>query len=94
MAKFRVLRGHHNEGGKTYDVGDIVDSKSNLLQHNFGRSIRFEAVLDPNPVNEDGLDQLTVTQLRALAAEEEVGLVSATLKDDIIEVLRGKGVRA
>jgi hypothetical protein len=34
FGKFRLIRGSHNEGGKTYKKGDTFESKSNLLLHN------------------------------------------------------------
>ena len=45
MAKFKLLRGIHSEGGKTYVPGDIIDSKSDLLAHNTTPNApRFEEV--------------------------------------------------
>src|SRR5262245_42846317 len=34
IMKFRVLRGKHSEGGRTYSVGEVVDSASDLSKHN------------------------------------------------------------
>lgn len=44
MPKFKVLRGLHAEGGRTYRPGEIVDSKSDLSELNTHGSIRFEKI--------------------------------------------------
>ena len=43
---FKVLRGSHSEGGKTYRKGEVVDSKSDLIKHNSSGSIKFANVFD------------------------------------------------
>ncbi len=86
MAKFKVLAGHHNEGGKTYGPGDIVDSASDLNKHNKQEAIKFEQVgevLSP----QDELKQHTVAELQDLAAEEEIDLGDAVKKLEIIEAI-------
>lgn len=44
MARFRVLHGHHSEGGKSYGKGDIVDSASDLSTLNAPGAVKFELV--------------------------------------------------
>ena len=51
--KFKVLRGMHAEGGRTYEVGSIVDSASDLCTLNYVSSApRFQRVeSDPEEVS-------------------------------------------
>ncbi len=92
MPKFRLLRGIHNEGGNTYFPGEVVDSKSDLLEHNSPGSTRFEKVSEDTHASTDPdvgqLEGMTVVQLRELAQFEEVDLGTATRKDEIINVLQ------
>ena len=92
MARFRLLRGIHNEGGKTYKPGDVFDSASDLGRHNRGGGIRFEKLTEAVPISEtptnDDLSRMTVPSLRELAEREEIDLGQAVLKDDILETIR------
>lgn len=104
MPKFRLRFGVHNEGGKTYYPGDVIDSASDLSKHNerFG-GVRFEpiaggsstgdvGVADSPQGAEPSLNSLTVARLKQLASELEVDLGEATRKDDIVEALQEAGV--
>ena len=99
MAKFRVLHGLHSEGGRVYDAGSVVDSKSNLLRFNQPGAVKFQALpdstlLDSTPVSEpdteptDLLENMTVADLRKLAEEEEINLDGTTRKDQIVAAIR------
>jgi len=46
MSRFKVLAGVHSEGGRTYETGDIVDSRSDLTKHNSPGSIKFQRLPD------------------------------------------------
>lgn len=50
MAKYRVARGKHVEGGVMYNRGDILDSRSDLNRHNHAGAIKFELLPDDTPV--------------------------------------------
>jgi hypothetical protein len=43
----------------------------------------------PIPARRDGLEAMTVNELKLLAAEEEIDLGEATRKEEIIAVIRG-----
>jgi len=63
MPRFRVLRGKHREGGKTYAPGEVVDSKTDLVAKlgagkferldDAGRARRARALPPPPPPDED-----------------------------------------
>lgn len=89
--KYQVLAGQHREGGKTYNKGDVVDSKTNLLRLNAdGLDPKFRRVEEDGnvAVANDGLDEMTVDDLKAFAAEEEIDLGKATRKEDIVSAIR------
>jgi len=44
--KFRVLCGVHSEGGRTYEAGSVVNSKSDLSRLNYPGVERFERLPD------------------------------------------------
>lgn len=106
--RFKLLHGIHNEGGKTYYPGDVIDSASDLSKHNRPSNVRYEPVaeetddplgsadtLQANPVPlESGapLESLTIAQLRQLAEEYEVDLGDAAKKGEIIDALQTEGV--
>ena len=57
VGRFRVLMGKHHEGGRTYQTGEIVESKSDLLKLNAservvretkGKGLKFERVVERN----------------------------------------------
>ena len=90
MPKFKLLRGFHREGGRTYEPGEIIDSKSDLSRHNSRnphRPQKFQKLeeADSEPV----LESMTVLELRKLAEREEVDLENVIKKDEIIQTIRG-----
>lgn len=138
--KFRVLRGNHSEGhypeghpwvGRSiiYEIGEIVDSKSNLARHNKPGPLgpKFQRIYDATPGTDkvkqgleiarkrearalgddgngphgaqpqlpsDGLDEMTVPELRKLAKEEGVSLPQNASQAEIINLIRGAAVTA
>ena len=138
--KFRVLRGNHAEGkypeghpwagrSVTYEIGEIVDSKSNLARHNKLGPLgpKLQRIYDSTPATDkvkqgleifrkreardladdgngphgaqpqmppDGLDEMTLTELRKLAKEESIGLTAGTTQAEIISLIRGAPVTA
>lgn len=91
---FRVLHGHHHEGGKTYSPSDgVFASKSDLLKFNKLNAVKFEKVHDYVPKTEqsdgDGLDSFTVAELKEYAAAEEIDLTGVKTKEEILAKIRG-----
>ena len=102
MARWKLLSGVHFdsealpvhleniEGAErapgTFYAGDIFDSDRNLLRHNVQGSVRFEKLSEES----DNLDTLTVSQLRALAEEEEIELPSNMKKAAMVAAIRGQ----
>ena len=95
--KFKLLRGIHNEDGRTYYPEAVVDSMSDLTTLNVVKGApRFEQVLEEEaapvavaePPKADSLDGMTVEELRKFAEETEVDLGKARTKDQILSVLR------
>ncbi len=99
MSKFRLLQGVHGEGKgpnlKVYYPGDVIETESDLCKFNTpSSSPKFEK-LDASgvpakgaPYPGDQLDAMTVERLREFAAEEEIDLVDARKRDDILQVIR------
>ncbi len=108
FGRFLLLAGSHNEGGRTYKRGDVVDSASDLNQMNAPNAIKFQRVAnDFNPTvqeqsNDLGktsvlpptatadkavYDEMSVSELRKVAASEEIDLGEASKKEDIIQLL-------
>lgn len=84
---------------RIYLTGDVVESDTDLVRRfNSRDSIKFQRLTDdapgsswaPDPVNPDadGLTAMTVQELRAHAAAEEIDLAGATKKEDIIAAIR------
>lgn len=115
MPRFQLLRGIHNEGGKTYyprgfyideegnqhqegvEGQDIIDSKSDLSKHNSLGIEKFRPLPDlPASVSqaketqEDGLEDLTIKELRDLAKTNDIDLGTATKHIELVEVIRGE----
>lgn len=135
--KFRVLRGNHAEGtypaghpwaGRAiiYEIGEIVDSNSNLAKFNAPGPLgpKFQRVYDPNvkatdkvaqglaiarqqeeaavyddgngphgpavqpQLPSDGLDDLTISELKKLAKEEGINLTNNVTKEEAIRMIR------
>ena len=85
MAKFRLLRGVHNEGGRTYKVGDVIDSASDLSKHNKD-VVRFEPLSEGSLGGHSGLESMTIAQLKQHAEEEEIDLGDATKRSEILAI--------
>jgi len=95
MAKYRLLAGTHTTGStaknnrRRYHVGDIIESDEDLVKRfNRANSVKFEVVPDSNGGVSDGLDDMTVEELRQLAEAEEIDLGDAVRKPRIIRILR------
>lgn len=92
MPRFELLSGIHNEGGKTYYPGDVINSASNLAEHNKPNAFRFRPLPKSEADRDEGLDAMTVSQLREFAAEEEIDLGDATKKDEILRLCKGEAI--
>jgi len=100
--RFKLLRGLHSHKGVTYEAGsanDIVESPTDL-EAQFGRE-KFKrlheadtasgvAVAEAPIPDGDGLEDMTVGQLREYAEGNEIDLGEARKKDEIIAVIRGE----
>ena len=132
--KFRVLRGSHSEGKYpvghpwankpiTYDVGEVVDSASNLAKFNAEGPLgpKFQRIYDGTPATDkvkmgaeiarqqeaalladdgngpgsrapdlppDGLDAMSLQDLRKVAKEEGVSLPSNVTQEAAVEAIR------
>jgi len=93
MARFRILRGRHIEGGKTYTKNQVFESKSDLLLQNGPGSLKFELVpdkavptLDDEDEDSDGPDlhKMTKAQLQTLLEEKGVEYDSTDTKAELI----------
>ncbi len=95
VGKFKVLRGSHNEGGVTYKRGDMVDSVSDLMKHNKPGCTKFASANDVMPTpqsSDDGLDDLSIDELRELAAEGDLDLTGCgNSKEKIRDRIRASG---
>ena len=91
-----------------YRKGDIIETDFDLLSFNQGpRAMKFEMVdavgrplarrVQKAPpkkiVSNDGLDDLTVEDLKAVAAEEGIEIGSETRKKEIIKLIRAAMVQ-
>jgi hypothetical protein len=132
--KFRVLRGNHSEGkypeghpwvGRSiiYEIGEIVDSRSNLARHNKPGPLgpKFQRIYDNTPPTDkvkqgseiarrreekdladdgngphgaqpqlppDGLDEMTLPELKKLAKEEGIVYPQGASQAEIITLIR------
>ena len=94
--KFRVLMGVHSESKKIYNAGDVVDSKSNLLKHNKGNSVRYERVADDakdtgKPVigaSEEQKDAVAEAAKKGFEDGNTAALPKAPLESMTVEQLR------
>ncbi|MHC4686854.1 MAG: hypothetical protein ACYTEW_21470 [Planctomycetota bacterium] len=90
MPRFKLLRGIHSEGDRTYHPGDVIDSASDLSKHNRENSTRFELLPGGATGVADGLESMTVAQLRQHAEAEEIDLGDATKRAEILALCRGE----
>jgi hypothetical protein len=104
MARWKILSGVHSVGGQTFVPPAEFDDPSDLrkLDPHGERFARVGS--DPQETHAaamegakellteqrkvDGLDEMTVEQLRQFATESEVDLGKARTKDQILAVLR------
>ena len=86
MARFKVLFGSHNEGGRTYKQGEVVDSKSDLNRMNSPGSTKFEALSSKRGTELEDLDD---DQLKQLALEREIELSEDATREEILIAIRG-----
>jgi len=86
-----LLAGIHQDSGKTYRPGDIIETDKDLMRLNRGFQ-KIEKLTEAVPISEmptdDDLSRMTVVSLRELAEREEIDLGDATLKTDILETIR------
>ena len=94
--RFKLLVGQHiqNEPDgteKKYSAGEVIESNVDL-EKRFGDKFRrvYGTPEDERdePTTGDDLERMTVKELQALAAEEEVDLRGMTKKEDLIKALR------
>tara|TARA_Y100000361_G_scaffold36089_1_gene30576 strand:- start:30000 stop:30317 length:318 start_codon:yes stop_codon:yes gene_type:complete len=89
--KFKLIRGRHNDGAKTYKPGDIIESSSDLSLHD-PQQLRFVPILENVAVapvekqesTSDGYSEMTVAELRSYADEGEIDLSGCHSKAAII----------
>lgn len=98
---FRLNRGRHSEGRnedgspKVYVRGDIIESTTDLEKHNTkGAPQKFTRVRPgtkpeqtPQETEREDFERMTVSQLKQLAADEEIDLGEAKTKQEIINAL-------
>lgn len=93
MAKFRLKRGVHVEGGKTYYAPNaVIETDCDLMNGGRNRK-KFEKLTDMVPITETvesstDLKRMTVADLRSLAEREGIDLGDAQLKDEIVETIQ------
>ncbi len=77
-------------------VGDIVESDTDLTKHNKAGRPKFARIPEVEPIGDvlgpanDDLSTMTVSDLRAHAEEHQIDLGEATLKADIVEMIRSE----
>jgi len=95
--KFRVLGGNHSQDGKVFQKGDIVETDKPLdkiMANKFVRILEGASATEEAPTNKldtevaDGLQNMTVAELKAFAADEEIDLGTATKKAEILNTIR------
>ena len=93
MSKFKVLAGKHTEGGKLYGVGDVVDSKSNLLKFNrkhcppkFAKATEEdEQQAKSGAMSRSKLGRMSKEDIQVWAEEEEIDLTDCTTRKAMLE---------
>lgn len=92
LFKFKLVRGRHNDGTKTYCPGDIIESSTDLSIHNTPDAPRFlpyevkvitEAPAPTKSIS-DAFEEMTIAELRSYADEGEIGLSGCHSKAAII----------
>lgn len=104
MAKnqYQLLRGTHQDATGTHEPGAIVESEIDLVakqgadrwrrvSSNFTSPASSQPSVPPTQVpkvEDDGLDELTVAELRQYAEENELDLSGKSRKDEIVQAIR------
>lgn len=89
---------------RIYVQGDIIDSKSDLMRFNSPGAIKFEKIesgrlpentptLDSSTTavikkENDGLEAMSIAELRKMAEEEEIDIKAAKTKDQLVAAIR------
>jgi hypothetical protein len=90
--KFKLVRGRHSDGTKTYGPGDIIESPTDLSLHD-PQQLRFVPILEnlkPNefkkeePTVNSAFNEMTVVELRSYADEGDIDLSGCHSKGAII----------
>lgn len=88
--KFKLVRGRHSDGTKTYNPGDIIESPTDLSAHD-PQQLRFVPILEKtnvvetkNETTDDGFKEMTVVELRSYAEEGDIDLSGCHSKAAII----------
>jgi len=79
---YRVLIGLHREGGRTYQTGELVFSRTDLTRLNRGGPPKFESV-----TSTEALEQLTTNQLREYAAQLGVTIPQRASKTALVQAI-------
>lgn len=90
MRKYKLLRGRHYQGAgrkpKMYLPGDIIETSVDLHEvFNDYRKEKFQLISTDGG---DGLEELTVAELRKYADDGEIDLQKCVVKRDIIAAIR------
>lgn len=91
--RFKLLQGRHTEGGKAEVVTKGQTFESDIeLDRRFG-SDKFQrlesgTVMEDEPPLDDGLDNMSLEELRALAQEEGIDLTGLRTKAQVKDALR------
>jgi len=101
MRTFRLLRGKHINGGKTYKKGDLIHTTADLARFNCGPgSMRYQEINPveevapaqsetpaPSPQEENSNTDYTLEELRIIADDEEVDITGLTTKEEIVKAM-------
>jgi len=79
---YRVLIGLHREGGRTYQTGELVFSRTDLTRLNRGGPPKFEAVYSA-----EALEALSTSQLREYATRLGANIPQRASKPALIQAI-------
>lgn len=98
---YRVLRGNHqNDNGEFCRKGNTFTTTKDMLKHNTPGSKKFELVgagvvvespVDLEDENQDGLNEMTIDELRSYATEGDIDVSDCETKQEVIDKLRSSG---
>lgn len=96
--KFKLIRGVHQEGGKTYSSGvegqDIIETDNDLSKFNDSVRPRFMVIEELAAVSQqtgsDVLRAKTAKQLQAFAREEKIDIGDTTDKQELFNIINGE----